>query len=151
VEFLYQSAPGAAARPLARIASGGEVSRVMLALKSVLGGADDVPILVFDEIDSGIGGSAASAVGRRLASLAETHQVIVVTHLAQVAAYADRHLVVTKTLTEGGALTQVVEVDGEQRVLEIARMLSGDAGTSALAHARDLLQERASAPSSSAT
>ena len=145
VEFLYRPAPGVAARPLARIASGGEVSRVMLALKSVLGAADDVPILVFDEIDAGIGGAAASAVGRRLATLAETHQVIVVTHLAQVAAFADRHLVVTKTLAEGAAHTAVVPVEDEERVAEIARMLSGDAGTSALAHARDLLMQTARA------
>jgi DNA repair protein RecN (Recombination protein N) len=146
VEFLYRSAPGAPARPLVRIASGGEVSRVMLALKSVLGAADHVPILVFDEIDAGIGGAAASAVGRRLASLAQTHQVIVVTHLAQVAAYADRHLLVTKTVSGEGAHTEVCVVEGEQRVAEIARMLSGDAGTSALAHARDLLEQTASEP-----
>jgi DNA repair protein RecN (Recombination protein N) len=150
VEFLYRPAPAAPARPLARIASGGEVSRVMLALKSVLGAADDVPILVFDEIDAGIGGTAASAVGRRLASLAQTHQVIVVTHLAQVAAFADRHLVVTKTLSTEGAHTAVEAVEGEQRVAEIARMLSGDAGTSALAHARDLLEQTASTPSPTA-
>ncbi len=151
VEFLYRPAPGTAARPLARIASGGEVSRVMLALKSVLGTADDVPILVFDEIDAGIGGSAATAVGRRLAALAQTHQVIVVTHLAQVAAYADRHLVVTKTVSSEGAHTEVAQVDGEQRVSEIARMLSGDVGSAALAHARDLLEQASSAPAPTAT
>ncbi len=151
VEFLYSAAPGTPARPLARIASGGEVSRVMLALKSVLGAADDVPILVFDEIDAGIGGSAASAVGRRLALLAQTHQVIVVTHLAQVAAYADCHLVVTKTLAGDGAHTEVVTVEGERRVAEIARMLSGDAGSSALAHAKDLLAQTADATAHTAT
>ena len=150
VEFLYRPAPGTPARPLVRIASGGEVSRVMLALKSVLGAADDVPILVFDEIDAGIGGAAASAVGRRLARLAQTHQVVVVTHLAQVAAYADRHLVVSKDVSGRGAHTEVRVVEGEQRVAEIARMLSGDAGASALAHARDLLEQTASEPSPTA-
>ena len=101
VEFLYAPAAGQAARPLARIASGGELSRVMLALKVVLGRADAVETLVFDEVDSGVGGATATAVGARLAVLAQTHQVIVVTHLAQVAAFASDHLVVTKSVREG--------------------------------------------------
>ena len=124
----------------------------MLALKSVLGAADDVPILVFDEIDAGIGGSAALAVGRRLASLAQTHQVIVVTHLAQVAAYAD-------TPPRGdedrgrrrGAHRGRAAWTASERVAEIARMLSGDSGSSALAHARDLLEQTANRAAPTAT
>jgi DNA repair protein RecN (Recombination protein N) len=141
VEFLFAPALGQPARPLARIASGGELSRVMLALKSVLGEADMVGTLVFDEVDAGIGGATAHAVGRRLAQLAETRQVIVVTHLAQVAAYADAQLVVTKVVAHGEASTSVVCVDGESRVAEIARMLSGNDSAASIAHARELLGE----------
>ena len=141
VEFTYSPGPGQKPRPLARIASGGEVSRVMLALKGVLGEADDVPVLVFDEIDAGIGGVAALAVGARLASLARTRQVLVVTHLAQVAAYADAHLVVEKGVDGEKVSTSVRPVDGEERVRELARMLSGSDSEISLAHARELLAE----------
>ena len=140
VEFTFSPAPGQPPRSLARIASGGEVSRVMLALKGVLGEADCVETLVFDEVDAGIGGSTAHAVGMRLAELARTHQVIVVTHLAQVAAYASRHLVVRKDLDGESATTSALEVDGEARVAEIARMLAGNGTDASLAHARELLE-----------
>ncbi len=143
VEFLYSPAPGQPARPLARIASGGEISRVMLALKSVLGSADRVKTLVFDEVDAGVGGSTAQSVGRLLARLAATHQVIVVTHLAQVAAYADAQLVVRKDVRSDGAFTSVVTVAGEERVAEIARMLSGNDSDASRAHARELLESSA--------
>lgn len=140
VEFLYSPAQAEPVRPLVRIASGGEVSRVMLALKSVLGAADTVPVLVFDEIDAGIGGATALAVGRRLKELAVGRQVLVVTHLAQVAAFADAHLVVEKAEVDGRARTCVRAVSDEDRIAEIARMLSGsDTGTSR-AHARELLE-----------
>ncbi len=139
VEFLFSSSAGDPPRPLARIASGGEVSRVMLALKGVLGEADTVPVLVFDEIDAGIGGATASAVGRRLAQLAREHQVLVITHLAQVAAFADAHLVVEKSEAGGRAVTTVRPVAGEERVVEVARMLSGSDSDTGLAHARELL------------
>ena len=139
VEFLYAPAASQPARPLARIASGGELSRVMLALKGVLGEADTVETLVFDEIDAGIGGATATAVGRRLAELARGHQVIVVTHLAQVAAFADAQLVVSKDVEGDEAATSVVAVEGEARVAEIARMLSGNDSEASLAHARELL------------
>lgn len=139
VEFLFASVSGEPVRPLARIGSGGEVSRVMLALKGVLGEADPVPVLVFDEVDAGIGGATALAVGRRLAGLATRHQVLVVTHLAQVAAFATGHLVVEKTESDGRASTNVRRVDGEARVAEIARMLSGSDSEAGLAHARELL------------
>ncbi len=141
VEFLFASDSGEPLRPLARIASGGEVSRVMLALKTVLGTADVVPVLVFDEVDAGIGGATALAVGRQLAALARRHQVLVVTHLAQVAAYADHHLVVEKGESAGRAATRVREVSGEDRVGEIARMLSGSDSAAGLAHARELLAD----------
>lgn len=140
VEFLYAPAPGQPARPLARIASGGELSRVMLALKGVLGEADSVETLVFDEVDAGIGGATATAVGGRLSRLARTHQVIVVTHLAQVAAFADTHYVVRKLIDDGSAATTVVPVEGDDRVAEIARMLSGTDSETGLAHAAELLQ-----------
>lgn len=143
LEFLYAPAAGEAARPLARIASGGEVSRVMLALKGVLGAADTVPILVFDEIDAGIGGATATAVGRRLKALACGRQVLVVTHLAQVAAFADAHLVVEKSESDGRVHTSVRTVSGTERVTEIARMLSGTASDTSLAHAEELLESAA--------
>jgi len=148
VEFLYAPAPGQPARPLARIASGGEISRVMLALKGVLGEADSVGTLVFDEIDAGIGGTAARAVGRRLAQLARTRQVIVVTHLAQVAAFADSQLVVSKSVGGEVAATSVTLVEGQQRVAEIARMLSGNDSEASRTHADELLGEAWTARSS---
>jgi DNA repair protein RecN (Recombination protein N) len=139
VEFLFTSDAGEPLRSLARIASGGEVSRVMLALKSVLGSADPVPVLVFDEVDAGIGGATAVAVGKRLASLARRHQVLVVTHLAQVAAFADAHLVVEKSGAGARPVTTVRRVTGDARVAEVARMLSGTDTATGLAHARELL------------
>jgi len=139
VEFLFSSAVGEEPRPLARIASGGEVSRVMLALKSVLGDADAVPVLVFDEVDAGIGGATASAVATRLAELGTRHQVLAITHLAQVAAVADHHFVVAKLEEGGRTVTSVSPVTGEARVAEVARMLSGGASEAGVAHARELL------------
>lgn len=145
VSFLYTPARGQEPRPLAKIASGGEISRVMLALKSVLGAADEVETLVFDEVDSGVGGATATAVGRRLRALAETHQVIVVTHLAQVAAFADVHLVVSRSTQDAMVATSVIRVDGEPRVAEVGRMLSGNDTDASLAHARELLGEASGA------
>ncbi len=141
VEFLFSPGPGASPRPLAKIASGGELSRVMLALKGVLLGDDEVETLVFDEIDAGIGGATALAVGRRLALLARTYQVVVVTHLAQVAAFADAHLLVEKDVGESETVTRVRPVRDDERVLELARMLAGTTDSEALAHARALLGE----------
>lgn len=139
VEFLYAPGPTATPRPLARIASGGELSRVMLALKGVLlDGHDSVRTLVFDEIDAGIGGATARSVAARIKSLASAYQVIVVTHLAQVAALADTHLLVSRAQSEDMSTT-VRPVEGEERVVEIARMLSGSTDGVALDHARELL------------
>ena len=140
VEFMFASGAGESPRPLVKVASGGEVSRVMLALKSVLGAADSVPILVFDEVDAGIGGATALAVGLRLASLARDHQVLVVTHLPQVAAYAGSHIVVAKADTPDRAVTTAGRVEGEDLVAEIARMLAGGSSSASLAHARELLE-----------
>ena len=138
VELLYRPGSGLTARPLRRIASGGEVSRVMLAAKVVLGEADDVETLVFDEVDAGVGGATAVALAEVLADLASTHQVIVVTHLAQVAVRAGLHYVVEKS-DDREPETRLREVTGEDRVREVARMLSGDASAASLAHAREML------------
>lgn len=142
IELLYRPAAGLTARPLRRIASGGEISRVMLACKVVLGNADDTETLVFDEVDAGVGGATAVALANVLARLAQTHQVIVVTHLAQVAVHGTCHYVVRKELSEQDGIPQttIVPLEGEQRVAEIARMLSGDTSELSLAHARDMLE-----------
>ena len=138
-EFLYRPGAGMQARPLARIASGGEVSRVMLAVKVVIGAVDEVETLVFDEVDAGVGGSVAVALAEVVADLATTHQVIVVTHLAQVAVRGDVHYVVRRVEGQAGPETHLSPVVGEARVREIARMLSGTATEASLAHARELL------------
>jgi len=124
--FLIAPNPGEAARPLSQIASGGELSRVLLAIKSVLAAVDQVPTLVFDEIDAGIGGVVAHHVARQLRAVAEHHQVVVVTHLAQIAAVADRHLLVEKTPLGDRTVTTVRAVAGEERVREVSRLLGGD-------------------------
>ena len=145
VEFLFRPGAGMRARPLSRIASGGEVSRVMLAVKVVLGEVDEVDTLVFDEVDAGVGGSTAVALADVLADLARTHQVIVVTHLAQVAVRGQAHYVVQKAAGDEGAMpeTDLCQLDSAERPAEIARMLSGDATETSLAHARELLERAA--------
>jgi DNA repair protein RecN (Recombination protein N) len=140
VELLLAANTGAEPRPLHKGASGGELSRVMLALEVVLAGTSPVPTFVFDEVDAGVGGKAAVEVGRRLASLARSAQVLVVTHLPQVAAFADRHVVVAKS-SDGTVTTSGLEVlDDEGRVRELSRMLAGlEASETAMAHAQELL------------
>ncbi|PRW61919.1 DNA repair protein RecN [Actinopolyspora mortivallis] len=141
VEMRLRAHGGAPPLPLHKGASGGELSRVMLGLEVVLADADTVPTLVFDEVDAGVGGRAAVEIGRRLARLARSHQVVVVTHLPQVAAYADRHLVVDKAQeTTGLTHSDVRIVSDEQRVSELARMLAGlDSTETGRAHAEELL------------
>lgn len=140
VELLLRPHPDAPARPLQRGASGGELSRVMLAVEVVFADADPVPTMVFDEVDAGVGGRAAVEVGRRLARLARDHQVIVVTHLPQVAAYADRHLVVDKAGEGGVTRSDVRTLEGDDRIRELARMLAGAEGSElGRAHAAELL------------
>ncbi|MDR0350268.1 MAG: DNA repair protein RecN [Coriobacteriales bacterium] len=139
-ELTWQPSAASTPRPLAKIASGGELSRVMLALKTLQAADAERMTLVFDEVDAGIGGAAATAVAERLRALARTQQVIVVTHLAQIAAIADCQFVVEKSLADAGAVTTIREVTGEERVAELARMLAGGTDAVALSHARRLLE-----------
>lgn len=140
VAILLAPHPGADPRPVSRGASGGELSRVMLAIEVVIAGTDPVPTFVFDEVDAGIGGAAAIEVGRRLARLAETSQVIAVTHLAQVAAFASNHLTVVKSSDGSVTASSVRRLEGAERESEMARLLSGLADSdAALTHARELL------------
>ena len=141
-QIVYRLAPnpGEPPRPLARIASGGELSRVALAIKQVLAEADETPVLVFDEVDTGIGGRSADPVGRSLWSLARRHQVLCVTHLPQIAAHADAHYRIAKRERDGRTVTEIERLDREGRIVELAQMLGGDAGGAAtLASARELL------------
>jgi DNA repair protein RecN (Recombination protein N) len=142
-QVVYRLAPnpGEPARPLARIASGGELSRVALAIKTVLAEADETPVLVFDEVDTGIGGRSADPLGRSLWSLARRHQVLCVTHLPQIAAHADVHYRIAKRERDGRTVTEIEQLDREGRIVELAAMLGGEAGggPATLASARELL------------
>jgi DNA repair protein RecN (Recombination protein N) len=141
VVFLVSVNAGFEPRPLARVSSGGELSRVMLALKSILARVDRVPTLVFDEIDAGVGGVVASAVARELRAVAAHHQVLVITHLPQIASRAHAHLRVDKSVESGVSTAKVATLQGEERVREIARMLGGDPDSQrSREHARELLQ-----------
>ncbi|MFE6412821.1 DNA repair protein RecN [Streptomyces sp. NPDC057837] len=140
VELLLAPHPGAPPRPIAKGASGGELSRVMLAVEVVFAGTDPVPTYLFDEVDAGVGGKAAVEIGRRLARLAKTAQVVVVTHLPQVAAFADRQLLVEKTNDGSVTRSGVKVLEGEERVRELSRMLAGQEDSeTARAHAEELL------------
>jgi DNA repair protein RecN (Recombination protein N) len=142
VEFLISANPGSPLMPLAKIASGGELSRVMLALKTIFAQSDSVETLIFDEIDTGIGGEVAVAVGSHLRKLAQNRQIFCITHLASIAVYADNQIKIEKAVSGGITSSNVHEVRGEERVTEIARMLSGDSDTSqSLEHARTLLNK----------
>jgi DNA repair protein RecN (Recombination protein N) len=146
VEFRIALNVGHDSRPLARVASGGELSRVMLALKTILARADDVPTLVFDEVDSGIGGNVGLQVGDTLRRVAEHHQVFAISHLPQIAARAHNHIVVSKAARGGVTTADVAVLDGSTRVTEIARMLGGDPESKlSRAHARELLESAATA------
>ena len=140
VQFTVRLNVGLDAKPLARVASGGELSRLMLALKVVLARHDAIATLVFDEVDQGIGGEVGAQVGGALAEVAERHQVLVITHLPQIAARADRHLVVSKEARGGIATSDVQTIHGEDRVSEIARMLGDGEGEAARRHAQALLR-----------
>jgi DNA repair protein RecN (Recombination protein N) len=140
VALLLSAYPGAEPRPIGKGASGGELSRIMLAIEVVLAKSELAPTFIFDEVDAGVGGAAASEVGKRLAMLARNAQVIVVTHLPQVAAFANRHLRVLKSSTSEFTATDVVRLEGEQVVEELARMLSGlSESESGRSHAKELL------------
>ena len=148
VQFLLAANPGSPLLPLTRVASGGELARAMLALRLVLSSAtatgavtsaDGGRTLVFDEVDAGIGGAAAQAIGDALGELGRNHQVLVVTHLAQVAAAASTQISVAKSVVDGQTFATATSIAGDERVVEIARMLSGSTSASALEHARELL------------
>ena len=141
-EFLFSPNPGEAPLPLGRIASSGELARVMLALKTVLADLDDIPVLVFDEVDANVGGEIGGVVGEKLAAVGSRHQVLCVTHLPQVAARAAHHLVVTKEQTDGRTTVLIESIDGDPkaRIGELARMLGDRSAKSALAHAEELLK-----------
>lgn len=138
-EFLFSANPDEEAKPLSRIASGGEISRVMLAIKAALAKADPIPTLIFDEIDAGIGGRAATAVAHKLAKLSQNHQVLCVTHLAQVASAGESHIQIEKTVTAGQTQVSLRSLSGQERVNELARMLDGTNSPTTLIHARELL------------
>jgi DNA repair protein RecN (Recombination protein N) len=139
VEFLVAPNPGEGLKPLVKIASGGETSRLMLALKNVLARADQIPTLIFDEIDQGIGGRVGGTVGEKLWSLGRAHQVMVITHLPQLAVFGDQHFQVQKIVEDGRTLTRLTELTGEPRTLELAQML-GEVTEGTLRSAHDILQ-----------
>lgn len=141
VEFLISPNVGEPPKPLAKIASGGETSRLMLALKAVLSAADQVPTLIFDEIDQGIGGRAGGVVGLKLWGLTSEHQVLCVTHLPQLACYGDTHFQVDKAESEGRTVTRVRMLEGQERIEELAAMLGGPAGKTQLRSAEEMFQE----------
>jgi DNA repair protein RecN (Recombination protein N) len=143
VQFLISPNPGEGFRPLSKIASGGEISRIMLAMKSILAGADQVPLLVFDEIDVGIGGQVAEAVGQSLRSLGRTHQVLCITHLHQIACLAQQHYSVSKKQRGGRTETIIQRLSPREREGEIARMMGGKEITPiTLEHAREMMRQR---------
>jgi DNA repair protein RecN (Recombination protein N) len=141
VAFYFSANPGEAPGPLARIASGGELSRFMLAVKRVIAERDPVPVYVFDEVDTGVSGPTAEAIGRKLQAVAGRRQALCITHLPQIAALGDHHLLVSKHTTEGRTHSRVEPLDRTGRVEELARMLAGAVVTkTARANARELLR-----------
>jgi DNA repair protein RecN (Recombination protein N) len=142
IEFLLSPNKGEKLKPLSSIASGGELSRIMLALKGIIAGGDRVPIMVFDEIDAGIGGIAAGKVGERLKLLSARHQVICITHLPKIASFADRHLRIEKKAGDERMTVEVRKIEEDERTGEIARMLSGKSSKVSLKHAEELLRSK---------
>jgi DNA repair protein RecN (Recombination protein N) len=139
VEFLFSANPGESPKPLAKVASGGELSRVMLALKSILAGVDNIPILIFDEVDAGIGGRTAESVGKKLKAISRKHQVLCTTHLPQIASLGDFHLKIDKRQRGERVHVEAKDLTGGERLDEIARMLSGKITEVSLKHAQELL------------
>ena len=140
VEFLIRANKGEKRGAIRDVASGGELSRILLALKAALSEEDETGTLIFDEVDSGIGGAVATAVGEEISALSKSHQVLVITHSAQIAARADDHFLVSKREEGERTFSEVRKIDGEGRIKEIARLLSGKTSDSALVHARELLE-----------
>ncbi len=139
IEFLIEPNPGEGFKPLVKIASGGETSRFMLALKNILAKADQIPTLVFDEIDQGIGGRVGSIVGQKLWSLSRQHQVMCITHLPQLAVYGQQHYRVEKAIDSGRTITRVHQIDGDKRILELAQML-GEISEGMIQSAREMME-----------
>lgn len=139
IQFLFSANKGEPPKPLHKVASGGELSRIMLALKGILAEVDRIPVLIFDEVDAGIGGTTAKHVGMRLKSLAKRHQVLCITHLPQIAALADNHMMVEKVQKKDGVCVKINNLQAKEREEEIARMLSGKITDISLKHARELL------------
>jgi DNA repair protein RecN (Recombination protein N) len=139
VEFMFSANPGEPPKPLIKIASGGELSRVMLALKGILADVDNLPVLIFDEVDAGIGGRTAESVGKKLKKISNKHQVLCTTHLPQIASLGDFHLQINKRQRDGRVYVEVKELVGKERQDEIARMLSGKITDTSLKHAKELL------------
>ena len=140
VEFLFSANPGEPPKPLVKTASGGELSRVMLALKSILADFDSIPVLIFDEVDAGIGGKTAEGVGKKLKAISNKHQVLCTTHLPQIASMGDFHLKIEKGQRDGRVYVEVRELKGRERLDEIARMLSGKITEVSLKHAKELIE-----------
>jgi DNA repair protein RecN (Recombination protein N) len=139
IEFLIETNPGEGFKPLVKIASGGETARLMLALKNVLARADQIPTLIFDEIDQGIGGRVGSVVGKKLWQLTDQHQVLCITHLPQLAAFGQQHFQVHKQIEAGRTITNILEIEGESRLNELAQML-GEVSMGTLKSAQEILQ-----------
>lgn len=146
IEFLFSANTGEPLKPLVRVASGGELSRIMLALKSVLREADDIPVLIFDEVDAGIGGKTARNVAKKLREISKGRQVICITHLPQIASAADTHLFIEKAVKNGKPYVTVKELSVKDRQTEIARMLSGKVTEASLEHAKEIITGGATAP-----
>lgn len=140
VEFLISPNPGEDLKPLQKIISGGELSRVMLALKGILAGGDNIPILVFDEIDAGIGGKTADNVARKLKELSSSHQLICITHLPQIASPANRHLKIAKNIKKDRTFTEIRFIEKDERAAEVARMLGGNISDVSIKHAKEILK-----------
>ena len=126
IEFLISTNPGEKPKALSKIASGGELARIMLAIKCVMADTDGIPTLIFDEVDTGVSGASAQRIGVKLSQTARSHQVICVTHSAQVAAFADNHLLIEKTVRNGRTYTTVTRLENESRKRELARIISGE-------------------------
>ena len=145
VVFLLAANAGETPKPLGRVASGGETARIMLAIKSILAASDTTPTLVFDEVDTGVGGRSGQVVGEKLWNLTHGHQVIVITHLPQIAAFADRHFRIAKRELDDRTISEVVEIEGWPRVEEVAAMLGGADPTNAMIESANELIEAADA------
>lgn len=141
IEFLISPNVGEELKPVSKIASGGELSRVMLALKGILAKGDNIPVLIFDEIDAGIGGRAAETVGQKLYDLASSHQIISITHLPQIASYANSHLKIEKKVKNKRTVVEIHKIEQDERTAEVARMLSGETSEVSIKHAKEMLKK----------